>query len=161
MIQTTGSSVLKVSRKDGPLVDQPINPDWILEGTPHARVSGWAESPDGTTSHWTWDCTAGRFRWYYEIDESIVIVAGSVSIQVDDEEPIVLAVGDAAYFPAGHWVTWHGRRVRPQAGRRAGARPAHDAVRRQRDRPPQAPAALTSPGGPRLAASWPPLGERA
>ena len=35
-----------------------------------------------------------------------MIVAGSVSIQVDDEEPVVLAVGDAAYFPAGHWVTW-------------------------------------------------------
>ena len=116
MIQAAGSSVLKVARKDGPLVDQPINPDWILEGTPHARVSGWAESPDGTTSHWTWDCTAGRFRWYYEIDESIVIVAGSVLIQVDDEDPIELAVGDAAYFPAGHWVTWQvGDYVRKQA----------------------------------------------
>ena len=69
-------------------------------------MSEWGESPDGTTSHWTWDCTAGRFRWYYEVDESIVIVAGSVSIQVDDEPPVLLAVGDAAYFPAGHWVTW-------------------------------------------------------
>ena len=45
-----------------------------------------------------------------------MIVAGSVSIQVDDEAPVVLAVGDAAYFPAGHWVTWQvGEYVRKQA----------------------------------------------
>jgi uncharacterized cupin superfamily protein len=106
MSETLRSSVLKVGRSDGPLVDQPINPAWILEGTPHARTSAWGESPDGTTSHWTWDCTPGRFRWYYECDESIVVVAGSVSIQVDDEPPVWLAVGDGAYFPAGHWVTW-------------------------------------------------------
>ena len=116
MAQSLASSVLKVGRSDGPLVDQPINPDWILEGTPHARFSGWAESLDGTTSHWTWDCTAGRFRWYYDVDESIVVVDGSVSIQVGDEDPVVLEVGDAAYFPAGHWVTWQvDKYVRKQA----------------------------------------------
>ena len=46
MTQAVASSALKVARKDSPLVDQPINPDWILEGTPHARVSEWGESPD-------------------------------------------------------------------------------------------------------------------
>ena len=35
-----------------------------------------------------------------------MIVEGSVSIQVDGEEPVTLAVGDAAYFPAGRWSTW-------------------------------------------------------
>jgi uncharacterized cupin superfamily protein len=106
MTQTAASSVLKVARKDDQLADQPINPDWVLEGTPHARVSEWGESADGTTSHWTWDCTAGRFRWYYDVDESIVVIAGSVSIQLDGEAPVELSVGDAAYFPAGHWTTW-------------------------------------------------------
>ncbi len=106
MTQSVTSSVLKVARGDGELRDQPINPDWVLEGTPRARISEWAESPDGTTSHWTWDCSAGRFRWYFEVDESIVVVAGSVALQVDGEPPVVLEVGDAAYFPAGLWVTW-------------------------------------------------------
>ena len=106
MTQAVGSTVLKVARGDVALHDHPINPDWVLDGTPHARLSEWGESPDGTTSHWTWDCTAGRFRWYYDVDESIVVVAGSVSVQLDDEAPIRLGVGDAAYFPAGHWVTW-------------------------------------------------------
>jgi len=107
MTETVGSRVLHVSRGEVELEDHPINPEWVIEGAPHARISEWAESDDGTTSHWTWDCTAGRFRWYYDVDETIVIIAGSVSIQVDDEPPVVLQVGDAAYFAAGHWVTWN------------------------------------------------------
>jgi uncharacterized cupin superfamily protein len=106
MTETVGQRVLHVSRGEVALEDHPINPDWVLEGEPRARISEWAESVDGTTSHWTWDCTAGRFRWYYDVDETIVIVDGSVTLQVDDEPPVLLGVGDAAYFPAGHWVTW-------------------------------------------------------
>jgi uncharacterized cupin superfamily protein len=106
MTETVASSLLKVARSDDVLVDNPINPDWVLEGSPHARISEWAESADGTTSHWTWDCTAGKFNWYHDVDETIVIIDGWVSIQLEDEPPVVLDVGDAAYFPAGHWTTW-------------------------------------------------------
>jgi uncharacterized cupin superfamily protein len=105
-MSATTSRVLSVSRGEVELEDHPINPDWVLEGNPRARISQWAESEDGFVSHWTWDCTAGRFRWYYDVDETIVIITGSVSIQVDDEPPVPLQVGDAAYFAAGHWVTW-------------------------------------------------------
>jgi uncharacterized protein len=90
---------------DDVLIDNPINPDWVLEGSPRARISEWAKSPDGTTSHWTWDCTAGTFRWYHDVDEPIVEIDGSVSIQLGDEPPVVLRRGDAAYSPAGHWTT--------------------------------------------------------
>lgn len=106
MTDTVASRVLSVSRGEVELEDHPINPAWVISGTPRARISEWAESADGTTSHWTWDCTAGTFHWYYDVDETIVIVSGSVSLQVDDEPPVLLGVGDAAYFPAGHWVTW-------------------------------------------------------
>lgn len=106
MTETVASAVLRVGRADVDLVDHPINPDWILEGSPQARLAEWGETPDGTTSHWTWDCTAGRFRWYYAVDESIVVVEGGMTLQVDGEPPLTLAVGDAAYFQAGNWVTW-------------------------------------------------------
>ena len=106
MIEAVGSSVLRVSRGEVELTDHPINPEWVLEGEPRARISEWSESEDGTTSHWTWDCTAGRFRWYYDVDETIVVIAGATSIQAEGEQPVVLQVGDAAHFPAGHWVTW-------------------------------------------------------
>jgi uncharacterized cupin superfamily protein len=106
MTETVGSGNLHVSRGDASLEDHPINPAWVLEGEPRARISSWAESADGTTSHWTWECTAGRFRWYYDVDETIVVIDGSAAIQVDGEPPVVLQVGDAAYFPAGQWATW-------------------------------------------------------
>ena len=51
MSPTVESSVLKVARADSELQDQPINPDWVLEGRPRARITEWGESPDGTTSH--------------------------------------------------------------------------------------------------------------
>lgn len=88
------------------LVDDPINPDWILTGEPHARARTWAESADGAACSWLWDCTAGSFRWWFAMDETVHIIEGSVTVQVDGEEPILLGVGDAAYFPAGRWSTW-------------------------------------------------------
>lgn len=106
MTATAAPGLLSVSRGEVELVDHPINPEWVLEGRPHARISAWGESPDRTTSHWTWDCTAGRFRWYYEVDETIVLIEGSTVLQVGDEPPVALWAGDAAYFKAGQWVTW-------------------------------------------------------
>ncbi len=95
-----------LSRVDAALEDDPIDAACILDGAPRARVSSWAESADLSATHWTWDCTAGRFRWYFAVDESVVIVEGGVTVQVDGADPVELQVGDAAYFPAGNWSTW-------------------------------------------------------
>jgi uncharacterized cupin superfamily protein len=91
---------------DVELADDPIDQGWILEGEPRARAKTWAESADGTTCSWLWDCTAGSFRWWFGMDETVHIVEGSVTVQVDGEQPMTLGVGDAAYFPAGRWSTW-------------------------------------------------------
>jgi len=88
------------------LLDDPIRPDDVLSGDPRARSHTWAVSADAMTSHWLWDCTAGSFRWWFGFDETVCIVAGSVDVHVDGEEPITLHAGDAAYFPAGRWSTW-------------------------------------------------------
>lgn len=88
------------------LVDDPIPADWVLEGSPHARCSTWARSADATTDHWAWECTAGRFRWYFATDETVVVVEGSVTISAEGMAPVRLGVGDAAYFPAGTWTVW-------------------------------------------------------
>lgn len=88
------------------LVDDPINPDWILAGDPRARAKTWAVSQDRTTTHWLWDCTAGSFRWWFAVDETVHIVAGSVLVEIEGQEPMQLEVGNAAYFAAGKWSTW-------------------------------------------------------
>jgi uncharacterized cupin superfamily protein len=100
--QTTAS----MTHRSADLQDDPINPEDVLSGDPRARARTWAVSADKTTTHWMWDCSAGSFRWWFGFDETVSIVEGSVRVEVDGEEPIVLGVGDAAYFPAGRWSTW-------------------------------------------------------
>ena len=95
-----------MTRGDVELTDDPIDPTWILTGEPRARAKTWAESADGAACSWLWDCSAGSFRWWFAMDETVHIVEGSVTVRVDGEEPITLGVGDAAYFPAGRWSTW-------------------------------------------------------
>uniref|UniRef100_UPI0013D5B5E5 cupin domain-containing protein n=1 Tax=Klebsiella aerogenes TaxID=548 RepID=UPI0013D5B5E5 len=85
----------------------PIRPEWILEGHPMARCRHWSDSSDGTTSAMVWDCTAGRFRWYFGGDEIVHIIEGEVIVRGDDTPERTLRPGDAALFRAGTWATWH------------------------------------------------------
>jgi uncharacterized protein len=103
VIDQTSASMI---RRSTDLQDDPLNPEDVLSGEPLARARTWSVSADGTTTHWMWECTAGSFRWWFGFDETVSIVEGSVRVEVDGEEPISLAVGDAAYFPAGRWSTW-------------------------------------------------------
>lgn len=97
--------VLHVHEVD--LRDDPIEPSWIIEGSPVARASGWATSYDGTASSFVWDCTAGRFHWYFAEDESVHIVEGAVTVSGEGVPPVILETGDAALFQAGTWAEWH------------------------------------------------------
>jgi len=53
------------------LFDDPIRPQWIIEGTPQARSKRLAQSADGTSMIMAWSCTAGRFEWHYAVDETV------------------------------------------------------------------------------------------
>lgn len=85
----------------------PIRPEWILDGRPVARCRQWSDSSDGTTSAMVWDCTAGRFRWYFGGDEIVHIIEGEVIVSGDGAPERTLKPGDAALFRAGTWATWH------------------------------------------------------
>jgi uncharacterized protein len=52
-----------------------------------------------------WDCTAGRFNWNYNKDETLVVLAGEAFITNDGEERRI-APGDVVFFPAGSSSTW-------------------------------------------------------
>ena len=103
MITRTSASMI---HRAAHLQDDPINPEDILSGEPRARALTWAVSADQSAAHWLWECSAGSFRWWFGLDETVTIVEGSVRIEVDGEESIDLGPGDAAYFPAGRWSTW-------------------------------------------------------
>ncbi|MGO9390101.1 cupin domain-containing protein [Rhodoblastus sp.] len=98
---------LEFVSRDAEMRAAPVNPEWILEGAPVARNAVLSTSHDGCASTFFWDCTAGRFDWYYDIDETICILGGAVSILDDSGVERCLNVGDTAFFPAGSHAVWH------------------------------------------------------
>jgi uncharacterized protein len=84
----------------------PITAAWILEGTPTARNKFLSQSTDNTASTYMWDCTAGKFNWFYDIDETICLVEGSVTIRDHRGSIRKLVAGDTAFFPAGSSAEW-------------------------------------------------------
>jgi uncharacterized cupin superfamily protein len=87
------------------LAPSPINKDWILEGAPEARSAILSRSADQTACTIMWSCTAGKFRWTYDFDETIHFVEGSVVID-DGSGPRRLGPGDVVFFPAGTSAVW-------------------------------------------------------
>ena len=103
----TVESVIKMGVGQVSLNPSPIYRDWILEGDPVARNTVLSSSADGTSSTLIWDCTAGRFNWIYDIDETIYVIEGSVVIKDPSGTSCRLSVGDTIFFPAGARAEWH------------------------------------------------------
>lgn len=103
-VHGTGTRVVATPRQA--LVDQPINSEWIIEGSPRARAFEAVRADDGSVTAGEWDCTAGRFRWTYYEDEIIRILEGEAHIEIDGEFRTV-GPGDTVFFPLGQTVRWH------------------------------------------------------
>lgn len=89
------------------MVPAPIPEEWILEGSPVARKKHLAGSSDQSAATLMWDCTAGRFNWFYDQDEVIHVLEGSVIIEDVGGARQRLQAGDTFLFPAGsrfHWT---------------------------------------------------------
>lgn len=87
------------------LQPSPIEPSWIMEGTPTARGLTLAKADDDLFSCGLWDCTAGRFKFIYYCDEIVHILDGEVIID-DGKGPRTLRAGDVAFFPEGLTTCW-------------------------------------------------------
>jgi uncharacterized cupin superfamily protein len=85
---------------------EPIPKDWILSGSPEATSKKLAKSADFNSYIMVWDCTPGRFTWYYNKDETLVIVSGEVFITDQRGDERRLGPGDFAFFPGGSSATW-------------------------------------------------------
>ena len=95
------------SSAEVPLKSAPIQPEWIIEGQPKARNAILSQSSDRSAVTLVWDCTAGRFNWYYDVDETVHITKGEVVVSTDGKEFARLQRGDVAFFPAGTHAVWH------------------------------------------------------
>lgn len=89
------------------LKPSPIEPTWIIEGNPEARSHVLADSACRTTKTLIWSCTEGKFHWYYDLDETIVILEGSIVLDSAGMPPKRYGVGDVIYFRDGAHAKWH------------------------------------------------------
>jgi uncharacterized protein len=87
------------------LVPAPISPGWILEGKPEARNKTLAISQDRTSSIMVWECTAGRFKWHFSQDETLIVISGEIFVTTENGEEKRLGLGDVGFFPAGSSCT--------------------------------------------------------
>jgi uncharacterized cupin superfamily protein len=99
-------SILKFSSGNASLEPAPINSAWILEGNPVARNRIISTSKDGTSSALIWECTAGKFNWFYDVDETVYIIEGSVLLKDVNGAERRVSVGETVYFPVGCRAEW-------------------------------------------------------
>ena len=85
----------------------PLDPSWILEGTPVARARTLELPEDRTITAMLWDSSAGRFDWHYGGDEIIHILAGEAELTFESGTVTTVRPGDMVYFPGAQVVRWH------------------------------------------------------
>lgn len=88
------------------LVSAPIPRGWIREGSPVARDKRLAGSRDRLPATTMWDCTAGRFVWFYGHEEVAHVLEGCVLIEDAAGLRQILQPGDTHLFPAGSRYEW-------------------------------------------------------
>jgi uncharacterized protein len=89
------------------LKPSPIEPSWIIEGNPEARSYKLSASTDGAAETLIWSCTEGKFNWYYDVDETIMILEGSILLEGAGMQPKRFGVGDVIFFRGGAHARWH------------------------------------------------------
>ncbi|GLR86542.1 cupin domain-containing protein [Bradyrhizobium iriomotense] len=89
------------------LKSSPINASQIIEGNPEAREHVLSTSACATAKTMIWSCTEGKFNWYYDLDETIIILEGSIVLESEGMPPKRYGVGDVIFFRKGAHAKWH------------------------------------------------------
>ena len=100
-------SLIEIGKTDVELTPRPIASSWIIEGNPQASSCALSQSADGLASTIVWHCTAGKFNWYYDFDETILILEGGIVLESDAMPPTRYGPGDVIFFKDGAHAKWH------------------------------------------------------
>ncbi len=112
----TRRDFIQTANTTSKLTPSPIEPSWIVEGDPVAQSSLMSKSADGLAWTVVWQCSEGKFNWYYDMDETLLILEGSIVLESDTMPPTRYGPGDTIFFRDGAHARWHvERRVRKLA----------------------------------------------
>src|SRR5690242_6129179 len=100
-------SLIETGHCNVELKPAPIEPSWIIEGNPQASSHALSTSADVTATSLIWHCTEGKFNWYYDFDETIMILEGSIVLESEGMPPKRYGVGDVIFFRDGAHAKWH------------------------------------------------------
>ena len=100
-------ALIEIAKLTVDLTPRPIEPSWIIEGKPEATWCVLSQSADGLASTMVWHCTAGKFNWYYDFDETILILEGGIVLESDTMPPTRYGPGDVIFFKDGAHARWH------------------------------------------------------
>lgn len=101
------SGLIEVAHTAINLAPSPIEPSWIVEGNPVAQATLLSTSKDGLARTVVWQCSAGKFNWYYHEDETILILEGSIVLENDTMSPTRYSRGDVIFFKDGAHAKWY------------------------------------------------------
>jgi uncharacterized protein len=100
-------ALIEIAKTTVDLTPRPIEPSWIIEGRPDATWCVLSKSADGLASTMVWHCTAGKFNWYYDFDETILILEGGIVLESDTMPPTRYGPGDVIFFKDGAHARWY------------------------------------------------------
>ncbi len=100
-------ALIEISNCNADLELRPIEPSWIIEGNPVAQSCVLSQSADGLASTIVWECSEGKFNWYYDFDETIMILEGSIVLESDTMSSTRYGPGDVIFFRDGAHARWH------------------------------------------------------
>lgn len=99
-------SVVRVTPSGVDLNPSPIQPEWVLGGSPTTWKKEVARSRDRMSQIIVWECTAGLFMWHYNKDESLIVISGEAFATTENGQELRFGPGDVGFFPAGTTCTW-------------------------------------------------------
>ncbi|CCD93681.1 conserved hypothetical protein [Bradyrhizobium sp. ORS 375] len=99
-------SLIETANLTVELSPAPIEPSWIIEGNPTATSCTIARSSDGLGSTIVWHCTEGQFNWYYDFDETILILEGAIVLESEGMPAKRYGPGDVIFFRDGAHAKW-------------------------------------------------------
>jgi uncharacterized cupin superfamily protein len=100
-------SLIEAAKFAVDLAPAPIEKSWIIEGNPVAQNRVLFHSQDGLAQTIVWQCSEGKFNWYYDFDETVFILEGSIVLENDNMPPTRFGPGDVIVFNNGAHARWH------------------------------------------------------